>query len=166
MAGNPDRWARSIDRASKALSAVAGISLLLMVVVITFGVLMRYLLNNPITGNEEIVQMSGVAAIMLGLPYATLHGAHVRVDIFDHLLGRFGRMAADVLVRLISGFVLIILANRAFDKTLDAFEYQDTTNMLGLPMWPFYGMLAAGISLCLVVFVVEILLIFTGKTEE
>ncbi len=159
-------WARSIERATKALSALAGISLLFMMAAITIGVLTRYLLNRPITGVDEIVQMAGVALVMLALPYATLHGAHVRVDIFDDALGRFGRAAGDVFSRLVSGVVLVVLVDRAWDKTLDAYEYADTTNMLGMPVWPFYGVLMMGVALCLVVFAAELVLIFTGRTQE
>ncbi|WP_197432617.1 TRAP transporter small permease [Agrobacterium vitis] len=158
--------ARSIDRATRALSVFAGISLLFMMATITIGVLTRYLMNMPITGVDEIVQMTGVGLIMLALPYATLHDAHVRVDIFDEWLGRKGRRIGDVLTRMLSGFVLMVLVSRAWDKMLDAHEFEDTTNMLGLPLWPFYGMLAAGASLCLLVFAAEILLVISGKTEK
>jgi TRAP-type C4-dicarboxylate transport system permease small subunit len=145
-------WARSIDRATQTLSVISGLSLLFMMATITIGVLARYLFNLPITGIDEIVQMSGVAVIMLALPYATLHDAHVRVDIFDAVLGRTGRRIGDVISRIVSGFVLVVLVDRAWDKMLDAYEFDDTTNMLSLPMWPFYGVLVAGVSLCLVVF--------------
>ncbi|MBT9372975.1 TRAP transporter small permease [Rhizobium sp. CSW-27] len=158
--------ARFINRATRALSVLAGISLLFMMATITFGVMTRYLLNMPITGVDEIVQMTGVGLVMLALPYATLNDAHVRVDIFDEWLGRVGRNLGDVLSRLLSGFVLLILVSRAWDKLLDAREFEDTTNMLGLPLWPFYGMLAAGVALCALVFAIEILLILTGKAEK
>lgn len=158
--------ARSIDRATRALSVFAGISLLFMMATITVGVVTRYLLNMPITGIDEIVQMTGVGLIMLALPYATLNDAHVRVDIFDEWLGKAGRCLGDILSRLLSGFVLLILVSRASDKLLEAWEFEDTTNMLGLPLWPFYGLLAAGAALCVLVFAVEILLIIGGKTDK
>lgn len=158
--------ARSIDRATRALSVFAGISLLFMMATITVGVVTRYLLNMPITGIDEIVQMTGVGLIMLALPYATLNDAHVRVDIFDEWLGKAGRRLGDILSRLLSGFVLLILVSRASGKLLEAWEFEDTTNMLGLPLWPFYGLLAAGAALCVLVFAVEILLTIGGKTDK
>jgi TRAP-type C4-dicarboxylate transport system permease small subunit len=158
--------ARIIDRTTSTLAILAGASLLFMMATIAIGVVTRYAFNMPITGIDEIVQMTGVGLIMLALPYATLNDAHVRVDIFDEWLGRFGRQFSDVLSRLLSGFVLLILVDRAWTKLLDAREFEDTTNMLGMPLWPFYAMLAAGVSLCLVVFAVEILLVVSGKTEK
>jgi TRAP-type C4-dicarboxylate transport system permease small subunit len=156
--------ARSMDRASKPLTIVAGISLLLLVVTIVASVIARYLFNSPIKGADELVQMSGVVLIMTALPYATSVGAHVRVDIFDALLGQWGRVFGDILSRLVSGFVLVIIAQRAWLRMFDAFEYADTTNMLQLPLWPFYGVLMAGTVFCIVIYVAELIqLIFTGK---
>lgn len=157
--------ARSLDRATLALSAVAGISLLFMMAVIALNVISRYLLNSPMTGADEIVQMTGVAVIMLALPYATRQQAHVRVDIFDHALGKYGRMAGDILARLLTGGMLAVVVDRAFAKMTDAYEYSETTNMLGLPIWPFYGILAAGLTLCVLVYAVELILIVTGRQK-
>lgn len=158
--------ARILDRATGGLALLAGASLLFMMATIAVGVVMRYAFNMPITGVDEIVQMTGVGLVMLSLPYATRNNAHVRVDIFDERLGRHGRRFGDILSRLLSGFVLLILVDRAWSKLLDAREFGDTTNMLGMPLWPFYAMLAAGVSLCLVVFAVEIILIVGGKAEK
>lgn len=160
------RWARQAGRAPRILSFLAGISLLFMMAVITVSVLARYIFNSPITGADEIIQLAAVGVVMLALPYATMQGAHVRVDIFDQLLGRWGRMGGDVLARILSGFVLAVLTDRAWSKTLDAYEYADTTNMLGLSIWPFYGTLAAGIALCLLVYAVELVLIMVRGEKE
>lgn len=160
------RSARSIGRAASVLSTIAGISLLFLMAAITVSVLARYLFNSPVTGIDEIIQLTAVSVVMLALPHATLSGAHVQVDIFDQLLGRWGRLVGDVLARCLSGFVLAILANRAWGKMLDAYEYEDTTNMLGLPIWPIYGVLTTGIALCLVVYAVELVtILFRGEIQ-
>ncbi|MCJ8520901.1 TRAP-type C4-dicarboxylate transport system permease small subunit [Pseudorhizobium tarimense] len=166
MSGLNLRGARQAGRAPRLLSVLAGVSLLFMMAVITVSVLARYLFNSPITGVDEIIQLTAVCVVMLALPYATLQGAHVRVDIFDQLLGRWGRLIGDVLARVLSGIVLAILADRAWSKMLDAYEYEDTTNMLGLPIWPFYGILAAGIALCLMVYAVELFRIIVSGEKE
>lgn len=55
--------------------------------------------------------------------------------------------------------MLSVLVRRAVIKALDAHEFGDTTNMLGLPIWPFYGILAVGMGLCVLVFAVQTLAI-------
>lgn len=159
-------WAKFFGRATYVLAVLGGICLIALVLILAFGVIMRYALGQPILGINEIVQLTALALVMASLPYATANRVHVSVDVFDNMLGRFGRMAGDILSRMISGYVLFLLAKRAFDKALDAMEWGDATNMLNLPIWPFYGILSAGTALCVVVFAIDIALILTGKDKD
>lgn len=154
-----------MDRASKPLTVLAGVSLLFIVLIIVASVVARYFLNSPIKGADELVQMAGVVLIMMALPYGTSVGAHVRVDIFDAFLGKAGRIFGDVISRLLSGFVLCIITHRAFLRMLDAYEYADTTNMLQLPLWPFFGVLMLGTLLCLVIYLAELVQLIFTRTE-
>lgn len=159
-------WAKGFGQATFALSLIGGICLIGLVAILAVGVVMRYLFGVPILGINEIVQLTAVALVMSALPYATVQRAHVSVDVFDPFIGRIGRLIGDILSRLISGYVLAILTQRAVLKSLDALEWGDATNMLGLPIWPFYAILAAGTALCVLVFAVDIILILTGKGDQ
>lgn len=155
------------DRATLILAMVAGASLLFMVALISTGVVLRYFFNTPILGLNEIVQLNSVAVVMLALPWATAEGVHVRVDVTDRAIGRWGRFAGDLLARLLSGFVLAVLVWRAARKALDAAKYGDATNMLGLPIWPFYAILGAGMALCVVVLAVQaVTIVREGPQDE
>jgi TRAP-type C4-dicarboxylate transport system permease small subunit len=167
MAG-PANQARSswLDRANRFLVGAAVLSLLFMVAVITAGVAMRYVFAAPILGLNEIVQLTSVAVVMLTLPWATAVGAHVRVDVLDRVIGRSGRFLGDVLSRALSAFVLGVLVWRAALKALDALKYGDATNMLGLPIWPFYAILALGMALCVIVLVVQIAALLAGGPRD
>lgn len=159
-------WAKPFAQATRGLAWIGALCLLMMMVLIFGGVLMRYALNQPILGLNEIIQLAAVAVVMSSLPYCTAQGGHVSVDIFDRVLGRWGRLLGDVLSRLVSGYVLSVLCWRAALKALDAFEWGDATNMLGLPIAPFYGILAAGTGLCVLVFAAELVLLLTGKGSK
>lgn len=156
-----------LDRANLFLALAAGISLLFMVVLIAAGVVLRFAFALPILGINEIVQLTSVAVVMLALPWATAEGAHVRVDVLDHAIGRTGRFAGDVLSRGLSAFVLSVLVWRAGLKALDAARYGDATNMLALPIWPFYAILAAGMALCVAVLLGQLgLILRAGPRHE
>jgi TRAP-type C4-dicarboxylate transport system permease small subunit len=145
-----------LDRANLVLAAAAGASLLFMVVLIALGVVLRFAFAMPILGINEIVQLTSVAVVMLALPWATSEGAHVRVDVLDHAIGRRGRFLGDIAANVLSAFVLSVLVWRAGLKALDALGYGDATNMLSLPIWPFYAIMAAGFALCVVVMLVRL----------
>nr|WP_286174187.1 TRAP transporter small permease [Rhodobacter sp. NTK016B] len=144
----------------------AGLCLVAMVCVIAAGVVMRYFLGNPLMGANEIVQTIAVALVMLALPQATATGAHIRVDLLDRTLGRWGRLAGDILARVLSITVLGHLCLRAFAKATEAAEYGDATNMLQLPLWPVYGAILIGMGLCILVFAAQILGRLMGWTPD
>jgi TRAP-type C4-dicarboxylate transport system permease small subunit len=167
MAGRPAARSRWFDRATLVLAMAAGASLVFMVVLISAGVLLRFAFAFPILGLNEIVQLTSVAVVMLALPWATADGAHVRVDVLDAAIGRTGRLMGDLVSRALSSFVLGVLVWRAGLKAADAFAYGDATNMLGLPLWPFYAILAVGIALCVLILLSQIaVLLREGASDE
>ena len=162
------RFARKgmVDRAGEFLAILAGVSLVLMVLVIAVGVVMRFVLAMPILGSNEIVQLTAVAVVALALPHCTASNGHVRVDVLDEAIGSIGRLVGDVLSRVLSIVVLSVLAWRAVLKALDALRYGDATNMLALPIWPFYGLLAFGVAIAAVALLVQLVSILTGKAPR
>lgn len=159
-------WSRRFDRATLVLAYAAGLGLLFMVVTIATAVIMRYVVGTPTLGVNEIVQLTAVAVAMLALPYCTDEGAHVRVDVLGTAIDAGGRWIGDVLSRVLSCFVLGALVWRSALKALDAWEYADATNMLGLPVWPFYALISLGMALCVLVLAEQLLLILTGRAAE
>lgn len=145
------RWTNS------GLAALSVAALLIMMAVTFVSVVMRYLFNTPLLGNNEIVQLMAVSLAMLAMPYATQTDAHVRVDILDARIGRYGRFLGDILSRCLAGYVLIVLTYRAWLKMLDAARYGDATNMLQIPIWPFYGLIVAGMALYVLVLGLQLL---------
>ena len=160
-------WSTMFGQATRVLAALAGVILLFMVGLIGFGVVMRYVVGQPVLGINEIVQLAAVALAMLALPYTTHVRGHVRADIFDRPLGPRGRFVGDLLTRALSIITLWVLAGRAWDKALDAFEFGDETNMLGLPIWPVYGFVAVAVGLALVVLALQFLsILVSGKAMD
>lgn len=159
-------WRRGLRRVAAALAGVGAVCLLGIVVLVFVGVVMRYGFRSPILGVNEIVQLAAVALVMAALPYCTALNGHVNVDVFDNALGRWGQLLGDLLARVASGLVLAILAQRAVENMLDAIQWGDRTNMLGVPIWPFYGAIAVGAGLCVLIYAVECLVLLTRSEAE
>ena len=77
--------------------------------------------------------------------------------LIDGMIGAFGRFAGDILARGISIYLLALLGWRSWGKLADAAEYGDATNMLRLPIWPVYAVLAAGAGLCALILALQLL---------
>lgn len=77
---------------------------LALVLLLTYEVFMRYVLDSPTIFSYEISTMIGVSICALGLAYTHRHHGHVRVDVFWRLLSRRGKALADII-----GFLLFFL---------------------------------------------------------
>ena len=149
--------AAQADRAARVLAILAGAGLLLVLALIFVSVVMRYIFSTPIVGVNEIVQLASVGIVMLALPWCTAEGAHVGVDVLDQKIGRWGRFLGDVQARAIAALILSVLVWRASLKAMDAREFGDATNMLQMPIWPFYAMIAAGMALSVLVLAAQLI---------
>jgi TRAP-type C4-dicarboxylate transport system permease small subunit len=138
------------------LAGISSVVLAAMMMLVVVGAVMRYAWNAPIVGGNELLEMGSVAVIMLALPYCTTSQAHIRIDLFDPMLGRFGRLVTDVFANVLALIVLFYLARSYVVRTLDAFEFEDTTNMMDIPIWPFYGLVAFGIGAYALVLLLEL----------
>lgn len=153
-------WSNKVDQITSLFSIGAGICLVAMVATVSVAVISRYIFGHAILGVNEFVQLSAVALVMMAVPYCTANDGHVRVDIFDEVLGQKGRLFGDVLSKSLCILTLFFLARKSWKKMLDALEYGDATNMLSLPLWPFFGFMTLGISLCVIIFALQFLKLF------
>lgn len=155
-------WLAKVNQVPALLAVGAGICLVTMVAVVMLGVIMRYAFGSPLLGVNEIVQLVAVALAMLALPYCTSSGGHVRVDLFDEVLGRWGRFLSSLLFRALAVIALFFLCRQAWKKAAEAIEFTDVTNMLELPLWPFYGAVFAGMALCALIYALEVFALIVG----
>lgn len=155
-------WSALVGQGPAVLAVGAGICLIAMVGVVILGVTMRYVFGNPLLGVNEIVQLTAVALAMLALPQCTSTGGHIRVDLFDKILGGGGRFLSDLMFRLLAVIALFFLCRQAWKKAAEAIEFGDTTNMLELPIWPLYGAVFVGMGLCAVIYALEAIALLFG----
>lgn len=152
-----------LGRTTRVLAKLAGLVLILLVLLVTASVFARYFFNAPLLGANEVVQLGAVALVMLAMPYCTSEGAHVRADVFDPFIGRLGRFAGDIISRGLAILALVILVSRSWQKTMDAIEFDEVSNMLGMPIWPFYGLICAGMALSALVLALQAGLVMFGR---
>ena len=134
------------ERLLHVLAAISGAVLFLLMCLVSFAVFRRYVLNDPVLGDAELVQIGMSIVVMMAMPYATLAGAHIRVDIFDSKIGVWGRFIGDVIARFIGSFILLLLIKKTWTKALDAYEYGDVTNMIEIPVWIAYFAITIGMG--------------------
>src|SRR5690606_16243641 len=120
-----------------------------------------------ILGSNEIIQLVSIPLIMLAMAATAQRDEHVRVDVFDEHIGPWGRFIGDIFSRLIGIYLMYQLTMRSWVKLEEAIEFDDLSNMLLLPYWPFYGLMALGSALFAVVMILQIVDLFrTGARNR
>jgi len=151
-----ERLGRGLDRVTEWLGIAAGLALAGIMGVMVLDVVFRYVLTRPITGVQDLVQLGLLLVVFLGIAYCGRSGGHVAVDVFERFMGGGLRRAADVLVRALGAAIYAALAWRVWQSGIDAGTYRESSNLLAIPLQPFYFVIAGGGALYSAVLAAEI----------
>lgn len=130
------------------VAALAGGALLLVAIAVTTASVLRgAVLNRPILGDSEIVEMVLGVAVALCLPLCEMRGAHVMVDFFTQKLPPRVLAGLDALVRAIAAAVVAVLAWRLAIGGWNMWDRERETMFLLIPYWWGYAGAAVGMTL-------------------
>ena len=142
----------SIIFVSKFAAAVGAGVVVLMMLVVTYSVVNRYILNTPITWTDELSGYLVVALVMLGAADALRRGDHISVDLITSRLTKRGKKLVEIwgyIIVLVFSSVLLISSKRTIDYSVN-FEIV-SEGYLEVPMWIPQSFLILGGSLVFLV---------------
>ena len=136
-----------IERTSKAASFLGGLATLVIAGTTTADVLLRYFLNRPLLGMDEIAGFLQVLVVFWGCAHAFREGGHIRVDLVtSHLPGPLRawlRVVTLALGLLLLGVVCWVTTQSA----LTAYRYQRVSAVMLYPLWPAMLLIPTGLAL-------------------
>ena len=118
---------------------IAGISLMLMLMLIMADVSLKYLIGLPITGTLEIVSYYFMPIVVyLALPYVESTGEHISVPLITERLPEPVRRALAIVVALLSAGYLLVVAWACGQKALTLTQSGQAVNVIyfDLAIWP------------------------------
>lgn len=131
-----DRRAPALLAWPARVLALAGGGVLLALTGLTVvSVLGRALVDRPVPGDFELVELGAAVAVFAFLPYAQLVGGNVIVDVFTQRLPRRPKALLDGLGGLLFALIAGLLTWRLAYGGLDFLQYRETTMVLRLPVW-------------------------------
>lgn len=144
----PSDWfGRFLFRWSQ-LSAFIGVLLLIAICITsTISVFCRWLFNQPITGDVELVQIACALSISAFLPYAQMKNAHIIVDFFTVKAPSKVKNSLDLLAALLLAMISMLLAWRSAEGAISTYQWNTTTMILGWPEWIAHLTIAPGFAL-------------------
>jgi TRAP-type C4-dicarboxylate transport system permease small subunit len=152
-----------ISRLAVALGSLATVTCLLLV---GYGVLMRYLLGQPQPWVDKVAGWLVLALVMLAAAEAQRRFEHIGVDVAVSKLGPRLARAAHLLgvLSVVAVAAVLLLAGLeavAFSRMIGVM-----TELGGVPEWWVQALLPIGASLLMLVGLGQALVLLTGGTPE
>lgn len=137
----------TLERICRYLAYFGG-GLLLATTPVTLGsVMSRYFLNMPLMGDFEIVQTAVATCIACFLPYCQLKGGNIIVDFFTTGVSKRGQARMDAGGALLLSAMMFLLGWRGIVGGIAIHQNQETTMLMGIPVWIAYAAIVPGFLL-------------------
>ncbi len=128
--------------------AVVGSAIALAVGAMTaVSVVGRAFFKSPIQGDVELTQLGIALSISLCIPWCQLRGANIIVDFFTQKLTTKKQGLLDAVGSVLVALMCLLLAWRTGVGAVAVRDAQESSMILGLPMWWAYASLAPGLAL-------------------
>jgi TRAP-type transport system small permease protein len=135
---------QQIKITSQIINSIGMVMLLLMMLVVVIDVAGRYLLNKPLPGSIDIVELLMVIMVFFALAYCG--EGHLRVDVvYSHLPKRL-QMILDCATFAASVFIVALISWQLFARAWNIFTDPPGPHTLNLdvPIWPFLCIAGVG----------------------
>ena len=136
-----------VRRLARAANGVGLVALVAMTLVTVLDVGGRYLLNRPLPGALELSELLMVFLVFGCFAHTELVNGHVDVDVLVNRFPPRGRAVCEALAALLGAGFWGAIAWRTVVRALDIRGAGETSTNLGLPIWPFVAIAAAGSAL-------------------
>lgn len=147
-----------VTQISRGMAGVGAVSFAAMMIITVIDVGGRNLFLIPLNGAVEMVGLLLVIGGTWGMGYCQLLKMHIRINIITEKLPPKWKTLSWIVTCLVSLIVSVLIAWRAYFKVnqyLGA-TLGSTTDVLGLPYWPFVGLMAFGFTWVSFLFIVDI----------
>ena len=130
------RFIAGIANIDKSLYVIAGSVLACMIILTLFDVILRNF-GHPITGSMEFIQYGGAIVFGFSVPYGTMLGAQVIVDIITEKLSPGKKRMINVITRCIGIIIFLFVAYNCFTYGIDVRKTGERTASFKIPYYPF-----------------------------
>ena len=130
------RFISGIVAIDKTLYVVAGSVLAFMIILTLCDVILRNF-GHPITGSMEIIQYGGALVFGFSIPYGTMLGAQVIVDIVTEKLAPDRKRTVEVITRCIGILLFLFIAYNFYLYGIDVRKTGERTASFKIPYYPF-----------------------------
>lgn len=145
--GPDNKVARATEVVTAAAAFVAGVVLILLMLLTTADVAGRYFFNSPINGVFDLTHFAVSIMTFLGLAYCGYRGGHVVIELLYDKLPPGARRVLNRAINLAGCVFFAVIAWRTLVQSIDVRDMGEASQMMELPFFPLYYLVAFGSGL-------------------
>ena len=150
-----------LERIIVVLGVIATVSIIILMILTTVDVVMRYIFGNPIKGAYEVSEMFFLTAVFLGLAYTQLFRGHVNADLLVSRLSKHINLILETIMLLLALFIYVLFSWKGMEAFWSSFmEGEYRWGLIRIPLWPARLMVPLGVSVLCLRFIGEIVINF------
>jgi TRAP-type C4-dicarboxylate transport system permease small subunit len=130
------RFIAGIANVDKSLYVIAGSVLACMILLTLVDVILRNF-GHPITGSMEFIQYGGAIVFGFSIPYGTMLGAQVIVDIITERLSHRRKRMVNMITRCVGIILFLFVAYNFIVYGIDVQKTGERTASFKIPYYPF-----------------------------
>ena len=156
----------ALERLTGGVAVLGGVLTLIVALVATASVLMRWLFNAPIDGDFEYVKMVTACAVFAYLPYTQARRGNIMVDTFTSFLPQGLLNVLDAFWDIVFAALMAYLTYCLVFGTLSAYASGETTMQRQIVLWPSIALCTALSALLVVTTMGTALKLMTKKADR
>ncbi|MFC1918331.1 TRAP transporter small permease subunit [Chloroflexota bacterium] len=154
-------------RAIKAFNIVGVTAVMVMMFLTTADVFLRHVFNSPISGAYELSYLMLVAIVFLGLGYAELSGAHIKMDLLATRLPARSQKYLDIFGHVLVCVFTALLIWYGTIKAYDSWMVREfEMGIVKIPVYIFRPAIPLGALSFFSASVLRIVKIIKGTAQE
>ena len=130
------RLDRGLYRLETWLTVLAGVIILISVLASVINIVGRGMFNRPFNAYFDLIGQSVPLIAFLGIAYCQRLGGHIRMDLFVGKLRGRALWLFEWLTSILTFLLTLVLGYGAWLHTERALEIGDSTEDIGMPVWP------------------------------
>lgn len=152
-----------VEWISRALNAIAGASIVVMLILVCSDVLSRMLFNIAIPGTNTVVaSYLMVATIFLPLATLQLLEENISVEVISGLLPVPLQNLCDIIGHLLSGTFYVLLGYLYYHVAVEAIEIREfASGTWDVPIWPARVIMPLGLFIAALAAALKAILVLT-----
>lgn len=142
-----EKFLASVDSINEWMGKIFGWVFILLVVIVTYEVVVRYVFNNPTLWVSDISVQLLAAIAVTGGGYAFLHKNHVSIDILVNKLQARKRVICEVITGiLVIGGISLLLWRVSLGAWHSVITKENFSSAFAPPIYPLKVLMVIGIG--------------------